>query len=90
MPAGQWDLVIELTRQGEQQFRSGNRVVLEVKAPRRKARTMAETLDLSMFVEPGDAGTSRMTLAVEGVSCAGCIRKIETGLPSCPASSTRG
>ncbi len=28
VPAGQWDLVIELTRQGEQQFRSVNRVVL--------------------------------------------------------------
>jgi nitrogen fixation protein FixH len=27
-PAGQWDLVIELTRAGEQQFRSVNRVVL--------------------------------------------------------------
>jgi nitrogen fixation protein FixH len=28
VPAGQWDLVIELTREGEQQFRSVNRVVL--------------------------------------------------------------
>jgi len=28
VPAGQWDLVIELTRAGEQQFRSVNRVVL--------------------------------------------------------------
>jgi nitrogen fixation protein FixH len=28
VPAGQWDLVIELTRRGEQQFRSVNRVVL--------------------------------------------------------------
>src|ERR1700728_3901283 len=45
---------------------------------------MAETLDLSMFVEPGDAGTSHMTLAVEGVSCAGCIRKIENGLNKLP------
>jgi Cu2+-exporting ATPase len=45
---------------------------------------MAETLDLSMFVEPGDAGTSHMTLAVEGVSCAGCIRKIESGLNKLP------
>ena len=26
-----------------------------------------ETLDLSLFVEPGDAGASRITLAVEGV-----------------------
>jgi Cu2+-exporting ATPase len=45
---------------------------------------MVETLDLSMFVEPGDAGTSHMTLAVEGVSCAGCIRKIESGLTKLP------
>src|ERR1700724_3264275 len=45
---------------------------------------MAETLDLSLFVEPGDAGTSHMTLAVEGVSCAGCIRKIENGLNKLP------
>jgi nitrogen fixation protein FixH len=26
--AGQWDLVIELSRQGERQFRSKNRIVL--------------------------------------------------------------
>src|SRR5271170_7607494 len=45
---------------------------------------MAETLDLSMFVEPGDAGASRMTLAVDGVACAGCIRKIENGLTRLP------
>jgi copper chaperone CopZ len=45
---------------------------------------MAETLDLSLFVEPGDAGASHMTLAVEGVSCAGCIRKIESGLNKLP------
>jgi P-type Cu2+ transporter len=45
---------------------------------------MAETLDLSLFVEPGDAGASHMTLAVEGVACAGCIRKIESGLTKLP------
>jgi Cu2+-exporting ATPase len=45
---------------------------------------MAETLDLSLFVEPGDAGSSHMTLAVEGVNCAGCIRKIENGLNILP------
>ncbi len=45
---------------------------------------MAETLDLSMFVEHGEAGASHMTLAVEGVSCAGCIRKIESGLIKLP------
>jgi P-type Cu2+ transporter len=45
---------------------------------------MAETVDLSLFVEPGDAGASHMTLAVEGVACAGCIRKIESGLTKLP------
>jgi P-type Cu2+ transporter len=45
---------------------------------------MAETLDLSLFVEPRDAGASHMTLAIEGVACAGCIRKIENGLTKLP------
>ena len=45
---------------------------------------MAETVDLSLFVEPGDAGASHMTLAVDGVACAGCIRKIESGLTKLP------
>ena len=45
---------------------------------------MSETLDLSMFVARGDAGTSHMTLAVDGVACAGCIRKIEGGLTKLP------
>ena len=45
---------------------------------------MAEALDLSLFVERGDAGASHMTLAVEGVACAGCIRKIESGLARLP------
>ena len=45
---------------------------------------MSETLDLSLFVEPGDAGASHMTLTVEGVACAGCIRKIENSLNTLP------
>jgi len=45
---------------------------------------MAEALDLSSFVEHGSAGAARMTLAVDGVSCAGCIRKIENGLTKLP------
>jgi Cu2+-exporting ATPase len=45
---------------------------------------MAEALDLSMFVERSEAGTAHMTLAVEGVACAGCIRKIESGLGKLP------
>src|SRR5579863_5671577 len=45
---------------------------------------MAEALDLSMFVERREKGAARMTLAVEGVACAGCIRKIESGLTKLP------
>jgi P-type Cu2+ transporter len=45
---------------------------------------MTETSDLSMFVRHGEAGTAHMTLAVEGVGCAGCIRKIEGGLKQLP------
>ena len=44
---------------------------------------MAETLDLSMFVQRRD-GTAHMDLAVEGIGCAGCIRKIESGLKQLP------
>ncbi len=40
---------------------------------------MGEMLDLSTFVKRGH-GIAHMELAVEGVNCAGCIRKIETGL----------
>ena len=45
---------------------------------------MAETIDLSKFIERGDGGTAHMTLAVDGVGCAGCIRKIEGGLAKLP------
>ena len=45
---------------------------------------MSETLDLSMFVERGAAGAAHMTLAVDGVSCAGCIKKIESRLTRLP------
>ena len=44
---------------------------------------MAETLDLSMFVTR-DGDTAHMDLAVEGVACAACIRKIESGLKRLP------
>ncbi|HXW39754.1 MAG TPA: heavy metal translocating P-type ATPase [Xanthobacteraceae bacterium] len=45
---------------------------------------MAETLDLSTFVERTPAGDSHITLAVDGVGCAACIRKIESGLAKLP------
>ena len=44
---------------------------------------MQEPLDLSMFVRR-DAGLSHLDLAVEGIGCAGCIRKIECGLKRIP------
>jgi P-type Cu2+ transporter len=45
---------------------------------------MTEAADLSLFVRHGETGTAHMTLAVEGVGCAGCIRKIEGGLKRLP------
>jgi len=45
---------------------------------------MAETLDLSLFVTRGAPGIAHMELAVDGVGCAGCIRKIESGLKAVP------
>jgi Cu2+-exporting ATPase len=44
---------------------------------------MPEPLDLSIFVKRG-GGLSHLDLAVEGVGCAGCIRKIEGGLKRIP------
>jgi Cu2+-exporting ATPase len=41
---------------------------------------MSETLDLSSFVSRHKNGLSHMELAVEGIGCASCIRKIESGL----------
>ncbi len=45
---------------------------------------MAETLDLSQFIELSESGAAHMTFAVDGVGCAGCIRKIESGLTKLP------
>jgi Cu2+-exporting ATPase len=45
---------------------------------------MGEPLDLSMFVQRNADRTAHIELAVEGVSCAGCIRKIEHGLKLVP------
>ena len=45
---------------------------------------MTETRDLSLFVRCDRDGIARMDLAVEGVGCAGCIRKIENGLKELP------
>lgn len=44
---------------------------------------MAEAVDLSMFVRH-DEGTAHLDLAVEGITCAACIREIEGGLKRLP------
>jgi Cu2+-exporting ATPase len=44
---------------------------------------MPEALDLAIYVRH-DGGKAHMDLAVEGVGCAGCIRKIENGLKQIP------
>src|SRR5215470_9818486 len=44
---------------------------------------MPEVMDLSIFVTRA-GGRSHMELAVDGVGCAGCIRKIEGGLKRIP------
>ncbi len=45
---------------------------------------MQATRDFSHYVKDLDSGLSHMDLAVEGVSCAGCMSKIERGLSAIP------
>jgi Cu2+-exporting ATPase len=44
---------------------------------------MSQTTDLSLFVRR-EGALAHMDVAVEGVGCAGCIRKIENGLKKVP------
>ncbi len=46
---------------------------------------MALARDYSHYVKELDAGIDHLDLAVEGVSCAGCMAKIERGLSAMPA-----
>src|SRR5512138_633654 len=46
---------------------------------------MALARDYSHYVKQLDAGIDHLDLAVEGVSCAGCMAKIERGLSAMPA-----
>ena len=48
-----------------------------------KESAMAETLDLSMFVQRRE-GTAHLDLAVEGIACANCIGRIEGSLKRLP------
>jgi Cu2+-exporting ATPase len=45
---------------------------------------MQATRDFSHYIRHLDSGLSHMDLAVEGVSCAGCMAKIERGLSAIP------
>ena len=45
---------------------------------------MQAVRDFSHYVRDAGAGLSHIDLAVEGVSCAGCMSKIERGLSSIP------
>src|ERR1043165_1773989 len=45
---------------------------------------MQATRDFSHYVKAQGSGISHMDLAVEGVSCAGCMSKIERGLSAIP------
>jgi Cu2+-exporting ATPase len=46
--------------------------------------TDADRIDLSAFVRPAANGDDTLELMVEGASCAGCIKKIESGLLAMP------
>src|SRR6266568_1053955 len=45
---------------------------------------MLDTRDLSHFVRPIDGGAARIELAVDGISCAGCMAAIERGIAALP------
>jgi Cu2+-exporting ATPase len=45
---------------------------------------MNDVRDLSHFVEHLDGGIARLHLAVDGITCAGCMFRIENGLASVP------
>ena len=45
---------------------------------------MSETRDLSAFIERLDGGIARMDLAVDGITCAACMAKIESDLARVP------
>lgn len=44
----------------------------------------AETIDLSLYVRPGEDETARMDLAIDGVDCAACIDEIEGAMRAVP------
>jgi P-type Cu2+ transporter len=45
---------------------------------------MNDVRDLSHFVEHLDGGIARLNLAIDGITCAGCMFRIESGLASVP------
>ncbi len=53
-------------------------------SPTQSRSLMAQTRDLTHFVQHLDGGIARMELAVEGIHCGGCMRAIENGLTAMP------
>src|SRR5207245_234463 len=50
-----------------------------------RAGRMSEVRDLTHFVHRADDGTARLHLAVDGIACAACMARIESGLAAVPA-----
>src|SRR5947208_10338910 len=63
--------------------KSGNRLSEKIMLKQR-GRIMQATRDFSHYVRHLGSGLSHIDLAVEGVSCAGCMSKIERGLSAFP------
>src|SRR2546430_11767461 len=63
--------------------KSGNRLSEKIMLKQR-GRIMQATRDFSHYVRHLGSGLSHIDLAVEGVSCAGCMSKIERGLSTFP------
>src|SRR6185295_18821846 len=65
--------------------KSGNRFSESDHAQNKEAtQAMALTRDYSHYVKDLDPGIAHLDLAVQGVSCAGCMAKIERGLSAIP------
>src|SRR6476646_7989371 len=67
--------------------RRGRTAAVYVQEPRIAelgSRIMQATRDFSHYVRHLESGLSHIDLAVEGVSCAGCMSKIERGLSALP------
>src|SRR5690606_10862516 len=60
------------------------RRAVSISVERGRDAVMADAVDFSSLVTTGANGTCEMSLAVEGVHCAGCMAKIERSLKAMP------